>query len=878
MCPAPRQIGRYELLEPLGAGGMGVVFKARDTRLQRDVAVKLLGEGLAADAGMASRFEREARAASSLNHPNIVTVFDAGVDGDTLYLVTELLQGETLASRMAGRPLGAADTLDVAVQIAAALAAAHAAGIVHRDIKPQNIFLTRTGTVKLLDFGIARLIPQRTAPDASDVTRDMTVTYTGVIVGTPAYMAPEQIRGHDVDARTDIFAFGCVLHEMLTGVSPFARAHAADVMAAVLGDAPGRPEQLRVPPALERIVQRCLEKDPADRFQSSADLRFALELARGGPLEQGPRMEFRRGARPWLLAANLLAMAGAVAAGAWLWMQPRPAADTGPTAQRAITVVPASARPIAPAMSPDGKWLTYISLSGDAPHLYVQYLGSGVAHRLTDADMPLQNRTIVGGIDVLPDGSGIAVAGRPRAVGLWQVPGIWIVPAPLGGPPTPLTDRYASVRWSPDGTQLAAIIANPLLGDAVAIAAADGQNERILVEAAGGLHLHQVAWGHDGRHVYYSRTLEPNHALGEIYRVPASGGTPEPVVRTQGTAMYPAPTPDGRALIYAGDHDGEGMNIWWRPLDGAPERRLTTGAGDFTEPFISRDGQHLVLLARRRSGDLVRVNVDEGGNGSPQSLAAAAVGDSDPSVSRADGRIFVTSRRSGGRRIWALQPDGAAATPLTSVSSNDRRPAVSPDGRQVAFVSNRNGRLGIWVVSADGSPPREVVRADVIDYLSWSPDSRRILYAAAGTDGVGLWMADAASGSVTQVPVVNARVPAWAPQADRIAYVALVDDKPYVHIVSPAGQAVRDPILIEAVSLPTAVAWSPDGSRLGLVNLPGRAAAEAWVLDVATGRLRKVTELAAPAEFGGLSWTADGRSLLLGCANYESEVLLLQLK
>lgn len=455
------------------------------------------------------------------------------------------------------------------------------------------------------------------------------------------------------------------------------------------------------------------------------------------------------------------------------------------------------------------------------------------------------------------------------------MPGIWIVPAPLGGPPRRLTERYASVRWSPDGKQLAAIIANPLIGDAVAVAAADGQDERILVPAAGGMHFHHVAWGHDGRHVYYSRTLEPNHSLGEIDRVPVSGGAPEVVVRTEGTAMFPAPTPDGRALIYAGDHGGQGLNIWWRPLDGSPERRLTTGAGEFTEPFISRDGHHLVMLARRRRGSLVRVGVDDGANAA---LPAVGDGDADPSVAPATGRIFVTSRRSGQRKIWSLAPDGTNATPLTSGTDDDRRPSVSRDGRQVAFVSNRQGRRGIWVVSADGGTPRAIVQAEVIDSVTWSPDSRRVLYAAPGKDAVRLWAADVETGAVVSVPATNARVPAWSPVSDEIAYVSLIDTKPYVHVVSPDGRPRRSPLSIEAVSLPTALAWSPDGTRLGLVNLPGRAAAEAWVLEIATGRLRKVADLPAPAEFDGVAWTADGRSLLLGRADYESEVLLIQLR
>jgi TolB protein len=409
------------------------------------------------------------------------------------------------------------------------------------------------------------------------------------------------------------------------------------------------------------------------------------------------------------------------------------------------------------------------------------------------------------------------------------------------------------------------------------VAAADGQDERILVPAAGGMHLHQVAWGHDGRFIYFSRTLEPNHTLGEIYRVAVAGGAAEPVVSTQGTAMFPAPTPDGRAVIYAGDRGGDGLNIWWHPLDGAPERRLTVGAGEFTEPYISRDGSHLVVLARKRRGAIVKVGADEGAVAVLEEMRADASADVDPVVSPATGRVFVTSRRSGRRKIWSTDADGGSPVPVTSGPDDDRRPAVSRDGRQVAFVSSRKGRRGIWVVPAQGGTPRPVIETDVIDYLSWAPDGRRIVYGAGGAGEATLWTVAVDGSQPVRLSPVNARVPAWSPVAEQIAFVSLVGDQPFVHVVSPSGQPLREPIAIEAVSLPTALAWSPDGRRLGLVNLPGRAAAEAWILDLASARLRKVAELPAPSEFEGLSWSADGRGLVLGRVDYESEVILLEL-
>lgn len=856
---------------------MGVLYRARDTRLGRDVALKVLADGLAADADAVRRFEQEARAASSLNHPNILTVYDADVDDGTVYLVTELLQGMTLRERWSRGDADRGDAIAIGIQIAAGLAAAHRAGIVHRDVKPQNIFITRSGVIKLLDFGIARLL-RPDQPAGADADTRLIGTREGVILGTPAYMAPEQIRGQAVDARADLFALGCVLHELLSGVGPFERPTAADAMAAVLADAPAaRPGDLG-PPGLERIVRRCLEKDPADRFQTAADLQFALEAVRD-TIASPSRCGQAPGVAPAprLLAGTAL-IALAVITALWVARGSTPPADTGPQVLHVTTVVPASSRPIAPAVAPDGKWVAYVGVAGGDANLYVQYLNGEPPVNLTRGlDLPLQTRSVVGGIDVLPDGSGIGVAGRTRPTGLWQVPGIWVVPAPLGGAPRLVTEKYAAVRWSPDGRHIAAIVANPLLGDAVAVAAADGQGERIVVPAGGGVHLHQVAWGHDGRFIYFSRTLEPNHTLGEIYRVAAAGGPPEPVVSTHGTAMFPAPTPDGRAVIYAGDRSGDGLNIWWHPLDGSPERRLTAGNAEFSEPFISRNGRHLVALARKRRSTIVKISADEGSMAVLEDAGAEASADVDPSVSVGTGRVFVTSQRTGRRTIWSTSADGGTPVPITSGTGDDRRPAVSRDGRQVAFVSSRNGRRGIWVVPAQGGTPRPVVEVDVIDYLSWAPDGRRIVYGAGGDGEATLWTVAVDGGTPVRLSPVNARVPAWSPVAEAIAFVSLVGDQPAVQVVSPAGQPLREPIAIDQVSLPTALAWSPDGKRLGLVNLPGRAAAEAWILDLATGRLRKVAELPAPSEFQGLSWTADGRGLLLGRVDYESEVVLLEL-
>lgn len=872
MQPGTR-IGRFEIQSLLGRGGMGEVYRARDTRLGRDVALKLLAPHISSNREAVGRFEQEARAASALNHPAIVTIFDVGEQDDTSFIVTELLEGQTLRDRLESGRIDAEEALDVAALAASGLAAAHAAGIIHRDVKPENIFLVRGGAVKILDFGIARLVPRAFSPSAeAEVPTAVLPTLAGTLIGTPGYMAPEQARGAVVDTRADIFALGCVIYEMLTGARAFSKPTPFDTLAAVVGE---QPPPLQATPTLPRpvvrVIERALQKDPAARFQSMEDFAFALTNARGvtavGERPVGAR------SRLWYWLAPVVIVAAGVAAAS---LVPGAPPTSQPFELRATTIVPSSARPISPALSPDGKWVAYIGLAAATPDVFVQFLNGADPVNLTRPhNVPVQLRTIVGRLDIAPDSSGIFVPGPARAGGLYQLTGIWSVPAPLGGPPHRVTDKYGGIAVSSDGTRIAAILADPLEGDAVAVAAADGSAERLVVPPSGGLHFHQVAWSPDDRYIYYVRTPMPNHTQGDIYRVPVQGGTPEVMVRTHGTAMYPAPTPDGAALIYAGNHHGEGFNLWWHPLDGSPERRLTIGTGEYTEPFVSRNGTALVCLARRRRDGLIRVSAD-GTDASGEMVGGANAGDTQPSIPSDGLRVFVSSSRGGERGIWSIDMARGTAAPLTAGESGDGHPAVSPDGRQVAFLSSRGGRRGLWLVSSEGSTPRLVTHADIIDAFSWSPDSRRIVYAVSAADRTGLWIADTDSGQTERIPNPAGRVPGWSPRGNMLAVIRVTNRTPTVHFISPQGAELRTPIPISPVGHPMALAWSPDATRLALVNLPAHGFAQAWVLDIASGQLRRVLSLPAPNELGGVAWTPDGRSLILGRTEFDTEVLLIE--
>jgi len=379
-------LGPYEILAPLGAGGMGEVYRARDHRLARDVAVKVLHTRLATDADRLRRFEQEARAASALNHPNLLTVFDIGMQEDTPYLVTELLEGETLRQKVQEGAMTLRKALEIASQVAHGLAAAHERRIIHRDLKPENLFLMPDGRVKILDFGLAKLLPpQVPTTQMSESPTATRATDPGVILGTVGYMSPEQVRGETADHRSDLFALGCILYEMLAGQRAFHRQTAAETMTAILKEDPISLADLKpeIPPTFVRVVERCLAKRPEDRFQAAADLAFALETVTGSSTAAVPALPLgrpqRRGA--WLLLRGItfLAVAIMTAIGVWNLKPSSPPASIRPT--RIALALPVEER-LSPlnipafSLSPDGTQLAYTANKGGVQQLFLRSLDS----------------------------------------------------------------------------------------------------------------------------------------------------------------------------------------------------------------------------------------------------------------------------------------------------------------------------------------------------------------------------------------------------------------------------------------------------------------------------------------------------------------------
>ena len=566
------RVGAYEILGTLGAGGMGEVYRARDARLGRDVAVKILPETLRQDAGRLRRFEQEARATGALNHPNVLAVYDVGEHEAAPFLVTELLEGQTLRERLDEGPVAWRKALDWGRQIAAGLAAAHDKGIVHRDLKPENLFITKDGRVKILDFGLAKEI----GGDVSGDGATLTASEPGAVLGTAGYMAPEQVRGRPADARSDIFAFGAVLYELLSGKrafdgeTPVERGYAIlNHEPAALGDA-----GVVMPPGVERVVRRCLEKAPDERFHSARDLGFALEAVAEGSSGTGhtaaqvgaltPRRRIRR-----LLATTLPVgltglVLGAVLMHAIGWhTRPAPAATStsespGPRAMKLRRLTHAPGGEWWPSLAPDGTWFVYVRKNGTQLDLHRQRVGGEQAQNLT-ADSPKDDNEPA----ISPDGDQIAFRSEREGGGIF-------VMGATGESVRRVTDFGYLPAWSPDGKTLAvstgdvASIAHSVASDIVLVRVDTGARQPLT--AVSPATAAQASWSPDGRWIAYHAVYEAG--IRAIAIRPASGGEERRVFSDAPASGTPAWSSDSRFIYFTTNARGP-TDVWRIGFDPA---------------------------------------------------------------------------------------------------------------------------------------------------------------------------------------------------------------------------------------------------------------------------------------------------------------------
>jgi eukaryotic-like serine/threonine-protein kinase len=809
------RLGPYEIVGPLGAGGMGEVYRAIDTRLGRPVAVKVLPEELASHSERLRRFEQEARAASALNHPNILTIYDvAAPESKTPYLVTELLEGQNLRLVIDRQPMAAGRALDYALQIANGLAAAHAQGIVHRDLKPENLFVTRDGRVKILDFGLARLTRPAEEKSGSEATA-ATLTSAGTVVGTVAYLAPEQLSGQPADSRSDVFTFGAVLHEMLTGKPTFQRETPAATMAAILRDQPEGLADLRpdAPRPLVRLAERCLAKNPGERPASGREVLLALEISgAASPSGAQPLAAQQAPAPGWWRAAERV---GLFALGAAL-------------AIAGLVTVSGRAKPASPTL--------FVS-SLEFPEAYGSLLTWSYAGQV--AASPSGTRLAY--VGTARDGRSAVFVRDLGTTALRELPGTANAQGPF---------------WSPDG-----LFVGFIAEDRLRKVAADGGPVQILCDAPEQeAETAGVAWNRGGVILFAS--------AGRLMRVSAEGGKPQ-VVRERAhgevALKFPSFLPDGRHYLYLAQQADGPSRVYAAPLDGsdAPtlvregqSRAVVTSSGHllFVQDgvlFAQRFDRHSLKTTGAPQRIATRVANNPGNGhasfsvGERGPLFLAEIGQSRSEITERDreghvgrrltdvGRYIGPVLAPGGRQvaveiedednsqhaIWILDAARAGRSRLTRPPHDSHMPVWSPDGKQIAFSSSRTGRWLVYTQRTDGVGDA-VLLADRPEwrFLSarvWTSDGQAIVAAARETGGRRrLWLLPAA-GSGEPRPLVDGDWSSLSPDGRWLAVASNEQGRTQVFVWPFPRLDTRIPVSPDGGTWPR---FRPDGRELFYVS------------------------------------------------------------
>ncbi len=850
------RLGPYEILAPLGAGGMGEVYRARDDRLKREVAVKVLPASFSNDPERLRRFEQEAQAAGGLNHPNILAIHDIGTLEGAPYIVSELLEGETLRERLSSGALPVRKAIDYAVQIAHGLAAAHEKGIVHRDLKPENLFVTRDGRVKILDFGLAKLTqPESGARELTELPTAAAATEPGVVLGTLGYMSPEQVRGKPADARSDIFAFGAILYEALSGKRAFHGESAADTMSAILTkEPPDLSETNRtIAPGLERLVRHCLEKNPEERFHSAHDLAFDLQALSG---ESGAAARSvaaspatLRGRKVSLLAASLVllaAMALAAAVGALFGKKGAavPSRFQRLTFRRGMVW---SAR-----FAPDGQTIVY----GAA------WDGSPVELFSTRPESPESRALGLGSADVLSiaQSGEMAISLNRHLVTGWENSGT-LAQVPLsGGAPREILENVSEADWAPDGKSLA--IAHDV----------GGKNRlefpigKVLYETPGWVSLIRVSPRGD-RIAFIDHVTRGDNA-GSLCVVDSNGKKTTLVERGgQGIAWSPS-----------------GKEIWFSPggtvravsLSGA-ERVIARVPGGLWIQDISRDGR--VLLAHNN----IRREIAGLSPGETKERNLSWLDWSFPIALSADGRLLLFEEQNrvtseNGYAVYSRKTDGSPATRL----GDGNTLALSPDGRWALAVLRpfSDGQLSLLPVGAGQTRnlPRDAIRYQ--PWGTWLPDGKRVL--VAGTEpghGTRLYLRDLENGKARLATPGDIRISftGITVSPDGKSATAISSDETVSILSLESGQS-RPIHGLAAGELP--VQWSEDGRSL-YVCRPQGLPAKIFRLDLVTAE-RSLWKEIAPSDPAGvfgiepIRLTRDGNSYVYSYRRLLTDLYLVE--